>query len=163
MIRDPGWGDPGFLQSALLLSLTYSGHLGFVSVLLVLFCFDGRCSSWHTRCHHNQYPKASSHSFMAWVRFCWFLCLVCCFVFFVFLVCCVFAFCFVFLLMRPWNTHCTMYRSAIAFFSTRLHRRTCMRFTNSFTGKYKLGERPGESHEGVGRKKSSAILCADDT
>ena len=30
-----------------------------------------------------------------------------------------------------------------------------MRFTNSFAGKYKLVERPGESHEGVGRKKNA--------
>ena len=28
-----------------------------------------------------------------------------------------------------------------------------MRITNSFSGKYKLVERPGESYEGVGRKK----------
>ena len=35
-----------------------------------------------------------------------------------------------------------------------LHWRTCTRFTNSFSNKYKLVKRPGKSHEGVGRKKT---------
>ena len=65
------------------------------------------------------------------------------------------AFCFVFcvLHMRPRNALglCTGPQSPS--FEVRLPWRTYMEFTNSVSGKYKLVERPGESHEGVGRKK----------
>ena len=116
-LRDPGWGDPGFLQDALLLL----SHL--VAILFLLFAFvflfrsDGRCDAWHIRCCREHFLRANSYSFMA----CFFrLFFGCCFLVFVFGFCfCVFALfvvfgsaCWLLSLMRPGNSH----RSAIALF-----------------------------------------------
>ena len=142
-------------------------HLSRPSACCLLFC--SLCFAWwplqcmaHKMSSH-QYPKAYCHSIMAQSCFFGRGCVLFCFVWFVvFLFClCVVLFIFAFwlfcfvLLMRPWNTYRTMYRSAIAFFWSRLQWRICMRFTNSFTYKYNLVERPGESYEGVGQKKDS--------
>ena len=48
-----------------------------------------------------------------------------------------------------------MYRSAIALFCDPSILTTCMVIYQLVSGKYKLVERPGESYEGVGRKKNS--------
>ena len=82
-LRDPGWGDPGFPQCALLLLSPPVAILILLFGLVVLFRIDGRCSAWHTRCCRDQFLRANSYSFMAcffrllfFVFFCWFLCLV---------------------------------------------------------------------------------------
>ena len=106
------------------------------------------------RLYRDQLLRANSYSFMVCFFGCCFFLLV-----FVFGFClCVCSFCgfwfrllFCVLLMRPGNAHWTMYRSAIAsFLVARL-----LVIYQLVSAKYKLVERPGGSHEGVGRKKQS--------